>query len=109
MIGQPPSFDQLIGSLGTRNFFGQYWQRRPLCLDLYKSLFDRILAEIGPLDVSLLAKRARQGVQAWISGADISHSVFEADASTAGDFHRVGATLYFVDVALPGLTEAIAD
>src|ERR1700722_18278409 len=101
------SFAQLIRPVGRGLFFREYWQRQPLSLDLDKYAFVRVLADLGPLEIVSMAKKARQGVQAWISGDHISHSVFEADATTVSDFHRVGATLYFVDVAVPNITDQI--
>jgi ribosomal protein L16 Arg81 hydroxylase len=103
------SFEQLIRPVGCRAFFKRYWQRRSLSVHLEEGVFARILAEVGPLDIVAMAKAARRGVQAWISGPHILHSVFEADANNVGEFGRVGATLYFVDVPLPGITEQIAD
>jgi ribosomal protein L16 Arg81 hydroxylase len=103
------SFDQLIRSVGCRAFFTQYWQRRSLSVDLDKATFARVLADVGPLEIVSIAKKAREGVQAWISGPDILHSVFDADATTVSDFHKVGATLYFVDVPLPNITDRVAD
>jgi ribosomal protein L16 Arg81 hydroxylase len=103
------SFEQLIRTVGCRDFFESYWQRRSLSLALDKGTFSRILAEIGPLDITSMAKNAREGVQAWISSPHMLHSVFEADVATIGDFHRINANLYFVNVPLPGITDVIAD
>lgn len=103
------SFDRLFPAVGSRGFFQDYWQRRSLSENLEKSTLSRILAEVGDLEIVSIAKIARKGVQAWISGPHIAHSVFEADAVTVGDFHRVGASLYFVDVPVPTITDAIAD
>jgi ribosomal protein L16 Arg81 hydroxylase len=103
------SFAQLIQSIGSRDFFGRYWQQQPLSVVLDEITFERVRAEVGPLDIVSKAKAARQGVQAWVSSPHMVHSVFEADATNVADFHRVGATLYFVDVPLPSITDRIAD
>jgi ribosomal protein L16 Arg81 hydroxylase len=103
------SFDELVRSVGCQSFFRNYWQRRSLAMGLDDDIFARILTEVGPLDAIAKARTARRGVQAWISGPHVLHSVFEADAATIADFHRIGATLYFVDVPVPELTQMIAD
>jgi ribosomal protein L16 Arg81 hydroxylase len=64
---------------------------------------------IGPLDPARLAGAARGGAQAWLANAFVSHSVFPLDASNAVKFRDIGATLYFVDVPLPALTNQLAD
>jgi ribosomal protein L16 Arg81 hydroxylase len=103
------SFEQLIRTVGCRDFFRTYWQRRSLSLELDKGAFSRILAEVGPLDIFSMAKSAQEGVQAWISSPHMLHSVFDIDVATVNDFHRINANLYFVGVPLPGITNVVAD
>jgi ribosomal protein L16 Arg81 hydroxylase len=64
---------------------------------------------VGPLDPARLAGAAREGTQAWLANDFVAHSVFPVDPTNAAQFHDIGATLYFVNVPLPALTESLAD
>jgi hypothetical protein len=52
---------------------------------------------------------AREGAQAWLANDFVAHSVFPINPSNAAQFQDIGATLYFVNVPLPALTDSLAD
>jgi hypothetical protein len=68
-----------------------------------------IRTTVGPLDPARLAGAAREGAQAWLANDFVAHSVFPVDPSNAVQFQDIGATLYFVNVPLPVLTDSLAD
>jgi ribosomal protein L16 Arg81 hydroxylase len=100
---------RLFGRLGADGFFRDHWQRRMLSLELDADIFSAIGEMIGELTIAHLARSARSGTQAWIATEHIAHSVITVDPAGAEDFFKIGATLYFLDVPLPGLTSALAD
>jgi ribosomal protein L16 Arg81 hydroxylase len=64
---------------------------------------------VGPLDPARLAGAAREGAQAWLANEFVAHSVFPIGPQNAVQFQDIGATLYFVNVPLPALTDNLAD
>lgn len=104
----PPSLRQLLAPTGVERFFGEYWQRRVLALQLDAGVFAQILSEVGPLDITRLAGLAQEGTQAWIANDFVAHSVVPVDASNAATFFDIGATLYFRNVRMDRLTQSLA-
>jgi len=100
---------RLLAPIGAERFFAEYWQTRMALLPLAADDLAFILQTIGPLDPARLAGAAREGSQAWLANAFVAHSVFPVDPTNAAQFQAIGATLYFVNVPLPALTNALAD
>jgi ribosomal protein L16 Arg81 hydroxylase len=100
---------RLLSGVGVEQFFADYWQRRAVTLQLAAEDFARLRDEIGPLDIVRFAQTAREGTRAWIANDYVAHSVVPVDASNASQFFEIGATLYFLNVPLPRLTDAFAD
>jgi ribosomal protein L16 Arg81 hydroxylase len=100
---------RLLSSLGAERFFAEHWQTRMALLSLAADDLAFIRKTIGPLDPARLAGMAREGAQAWLANDFVAHSVFPVDPANATQFHDIGATLYFVNVPLPVLTDGVAD
>jgi ribosomal protein L16 Arg81 hydroxylase len=100
---------RLLSPIGAERFFAEHWQTRMALLPLAADDVAFIRKTIGPLDPARLAGEAREGAQAWLANEFVAHSVFPVDPSNAVQFHDIGATLYFVNVPLPVLTESLAD
>lgn len=64
---------------------------------------------VGPLDPARLAGAAREGAQAWLANEFVAHSVFPINPTNAAQFQDIGATLYFINVPVPALTDSLAD
>jgi ribosomal protein L16 Arg81 hydroxylase len=104
----PLDLEQALASFGVERFFRDHWQRRMLALEMGAADLHRIKTEIGPLDISRLAGLARGGTQAWIASEHVAHSMIPVDAGNAAQFFALGATIYFLNVPLPRLTEGVA-
>jgi ribosomal protein L16 Arg81 hydroxylase len=100
---------RLLSPIGAERFFADHWQTRMALLPLAADDLAFIRGAIGPLDPARLAGLAREGSQAWLANDFVAHSVFPIDPSNALSFQDAGATLYFVNVPLPALTESVAD
>lgn len=100
---------RLLSPIGAERFFAEHWQRRMVLLPLAADDLDLIRGTIGTLDPARLAGAAREGAQAWLANQFVAHSVFPIDSRNAAQFHDVGATLYFINVPLPALTDGLAD
>jgi ribosomal protein L16 Arg81 hydroxylase len=100
---------RLLSPVGVELFFAEHWQRRMALLPLAAEDLAFIRETIGPLDPVRLAGAAREGAQAWLANDFVAHSVFPVDPSNAALFQDIGATLYFVNVPLPALTDSLAD
>jgi ribosomal protein L16 Arg81 hydroxylase len=100
---------QLLSAVGVEQFFAEHWQTRMALLPLAADDLAFIRKTIGPLDPARLAGAAREGTQAWLANDFVAHSVFPVDPTNAAQFHDIGATLYFVNVPLPALTDSLAD
>jgi ribosomal protein L16 Arg81 hydroxylase len=100
---------RLLSPIGAERFFAEHWQTRMALLPLAADDLAFIRETIGPLDPARLAGEAREGSQAWLANEFVAHSVFPVDASNAAQFQDIGATLYFVNVPLPALTNSLAD
>jgi ribosomal protein L16 Arg81 hydroxylase len=100
---------ELLAPLGLDHFLERYWQREPLLLQLAPHTFENILEPLGPLEIPRMAELATQGSQAWLNNRYVAHSVFPVGPSDARDFHQAGATLYFLNIPMPALTNGIAD
>jgi len=100
---------RLLAPIGAERFFAEHWQTRMALLPLAAEDLAFIRDTIGPLDPARLAGLAREGSQAWLANAFVAHSVFPINATNATQFQAIGATLYFVNVPLPALTDALAD
>src|SRR5437763_8425756 len=100
---------RLLSPIGAERFFAEPWQSRMALLPLAADDLAFIRATIGPLDPARLAGAAREGAQAWLANDFVAHSVFPFDARNAAQFQDIGATLYFVNVPLPALTDSLAD
>jgi len=100
---------RLLSPIGVERFFAQHWQTRMALLPLAEDDLAFVRRTIGPLDPARLAGLAREEAQAWLANDFVAHSVFPVDPSNAMKFHQAGATLYFVNVPLPALTESVAD
>ena len=100
---------RLLAPIGAERFFAEYWQTRMALLPLAADDLTFIRETIGPLDPARLAGAAREGSQAWLANEFVAHSVFPMDPTNAAQFQAIGATLYFVNVPLPALTNALAD
>ena len=100
---------RLLAPIGAERFFAEYWQSRMALLPLAADDLAFIRKTIGPLDPARLAGVVREGAQAWLANDFVAHSVFPVDPTNAAQFHDIGATLYFVNVPLPALTDSLAD
>ena len=100
---------RLLSPVGAERFFAEHWQTRMALLPLAADDLAFIRRIVGPLDPARLAGAAREGSQAWLANEFVAHSVFPVDASNASQFHDIGATLYFINVPLPALTDSLAD
>ena len=100
---------RLLSPMGAERFFAEHWQSRMALLPLAEDDLAFIAATIGPLDPARLAGAAREGAQAWLANDFVAHSVFPIGPQNAVQFQDIGATLYFVNVPLPGLTDSVAD
>jgi 50S ribosomal protein L16 3-hydroxylase len=100
---------RLLASIGAERFFAEHWQARMALLPLAAEDLAFIRNTIGPLDPARLAGLAREGSQAWLANAFVAHSVFPINPTNAAQFQDIGATLYFVNVPVPALTDSLAD
>jgi ribosomal protein L16 Arg81 hydroxylase len=100
---------RLLAPIGVERFFAEHWQSRMALLPLPADDLAFVRQTIGPLEPARLAGLAREGAQAWIANEFVAHSVFPVDAGNAAKFQAAGATLYFINVPLPALTECLAD
>ena len=100
---------RLLAPIGAERFFAEHWQSRMALLPLAADDLAFVRQAIGPLDPARLAGLAREGAQAWLANEFVAHSVFPADPANAAKFHDAGATLYFINVPLPALTDGVAD
>jgi ribosomal protein L16 Arg81 hydroxylase len=100
---------RLLSPIGAERFFAEHWQARMALLPLAAEDLSFIRKTIGDLNPARLAGAAREGAQAWLANEFVAHSVFPINPSNAAQFQAVGATLYFINVPLPALTEALAD
>ncbi len=100
---------RLLAPIGAERFFAEHWQTRMVMLPLAADDLASVRDTIGPLDPARLAGLAREGSQAWLANEFVTHSVFPINPTNAGQFQAIGATLYFVNVPLPALTDALAD
>jgi len=100
---------RLLAPVGVERFFAEHWQTRMALLPLAADDLAFIRKTVGTLDPARLAGEAREGTQAWLANEFVAHSVFPVDPSNAVQFQDIGATLYFVNVPLPALTESLAD
>jgi ribosomal protein L16 Arg81 hydroxylase len=100
---------RLLAPIGAERFFAEHWQTRMALLPLAADDLAFVRHTIGPLDPARLAGLAREGSQAWLANQFVAHSVFPINPTNAAQFHDIGATLYFVNVPLPALTDPLAD
>jgi ribosomal protein L16 Arg81 hydroxylase len=100
---------RLLAPIGAERFFAEHWQTRMALMPLAADDLAFIRKTVGPLDPARLAGAAREGAQAWLANDFVAHSVFPVDPANAVRFHGIGATLYFVNVPLPALTDSLAD
>jgi ribosomal protein L16 Arg81 hydroxylase len=100
---------RLLSPIGAERFFVEHWQARMALLPLPAPDLEFVRQAIGPLDPTRLAGAAREGAQAWLANDFVAHSVFPVDPSNATQFHDIGATLYFINVPVPALTDSLAD
>ena len=100
---------RLLSPIGVERFFAEHWQARMALLPLAAEDLAFIRETVGPLDPARLAGAAREGAQAWLANEFVAHSVFLINPSNAVKFQDIGATLYFVNVPLPALTDSLAD
>ena len=101
--------NQVLAPLGVNRFFADYWQKKVFQLELDTASFTRVRDAIGPLDISRLAGAAKGGTQAWLAGEHLAHSVIPVTPANAAGFFAAGATLYFLNVPLPSVTDGVAD
>jgi ribosomal protein L16 Arg81 hydroxylase len=100
---------RLLSPVGAERFFAEHWQARMALLPLAEDDLAFIRNTVGPLDPARLAGAAREGAQAWLANDFVAHSIFPINPQNAAQFQDIGATLYFVNVPVPALTEALAD
>jgi ribosomal protein L16 Arg81 hydroxylase len=100
---------RLLSPVGVERFFAEHWQTRMALLPLVADDLAFIRDAVGPLDPARLAGLAREGTQAWLANEFVAHSVFPVTPANAAQFHDIGATLYFINVPVPALTDALAD
>ena len=100
---------RLLSPIGAERFFAEHWQTRMALLPLAADDLAFVRQTVGPLDPARFAGIVREGAQAWLANEFVAHSVFPVDPSNAVKFQDIGATLYFVNVPLPALTDSLAD
>ena len=100
---------RLLSPVGAERFFAEHWQSRMALLPLAVDDLAFIRQVIGPLDPARLAGAAREGAQAWLANEFVAHSVFPIAPTNAAQLRDTGATLYFVSVPAPALTDSLAD
>lgn len=100
---------RLLSPVGAERFFAEHWQTRMALLPMAADDLAFIRQTVGPLDPARLAGAAREGAQAWLANDFVAHSVFPVDPSNVAQFQDIGATLYFVNVPVPALTDGLAD
>lgn len=100
---------RILSPIGAERFFSHHWQARMALLPLGEDDLAFVRQTIGPLDPARLAGLAREEAQAWLANDFVAHSVFPVNSDNAMQFHQAGATLYFINVPLPALTESVAD
>ena len=100
---------RLLSPIGAERFFAEHWQSRMALLPLAVDDLAFIRQAIGPLDPARLAGAAREGAQAWLANEFVAHSVFPIAPTNAAQLRDTGATLYFVSVPAPALTDSLAD
>lgn len=103
------NFDALFADIGADRFFADVWGKHPARFELRSIDFAQICSLTGPLEIERLAGLARDGAQAWLSNDYVAHSVFPVTPTTARQYFEIGATLYFLNVPIPALTDAVAD
>jgi ribosomal protein L16 Arg81 hydroxylase len=100
---------RLLSSMGAERFFAEHWQTRMALLPLAADDLAFVRQTVGPLDPARLAAAAREGAQAWLANEFVAHSVFPIAPNNAAQLRDTGATLYFINVPLPALTDSLAD
>ena len=100
---------RLLSPIGAERFFAEHWQARMALMPLAEDDLAFIRNTVGSLDPARLAGAAREGAQAWLANDFVAHSIFPINPQNAAQFQDIGATLYFVNVPVPALTEALAD
>ncbi len=100
---------RLLLPIGAEQFFAEHWQRRMALMQLAAADMDFVRHIVGPLDPGRLAGMAREGAQAWLANEFVAHSVFPIAPDNAAQLRDTGATLYFINLPLPELTESLAD
>jgi ribosomal protein L16 Arg81 hydroxylase len=100
---------RLLSPIGAERFFAEHWQTRMALLPLAADDLVFVRETVGPLDPTRLAGAAREGAQAWLANDFVAHSIFPISPQNAAQFQGIGATLYFINVPLPALTDALAD
>ena len=100
---------RLLSPIGAERFFAEHWQARMTLLPLAEDDLAFIRETVGPLDPARLAGAAREGAQAWLANEFVAHSTFPISPQNAAQFQDIGATLYFINVPLPALTDSLAD
>jgi ribosomal protein L16 Arg81 hydroxylase len=100
---------RLLSPIGAERFFAEHWQARMALLPLAADDLAFIRETVGSLDPARLAGAAREGAQAWLANEFVAHSIFPLNPQNAVQFQDIGATLYFVNVPLPALTDSLAD
>jgi ribosomal protein L16 Arg81 hydroxylase len=108
-VTELPNLREMLGDIDVEHFFADYWQQQTLTTALRTEDFERILAEIGPLEIARFCGTAREGARAWLANEFVAHSVIPVDAANAQKLFDIGATLYFIDVPLERLTNSVAD
>jgi ribosomal protein L16 Arg81 hydroxylase len=100
---------RLLSPIGAERFFAEHWQARMTLLPLAGDDLAFIRETVGPLDPARLAGAAQEGAQAWLANEFVAHSIFPISPQNAAQFQEIGATLYFINVPLPALTDSLAD
>jgi ribosomal protein L16 Arg81 hydroxylase len=100
---------RLLSPIGAERFFAEHWQSRMALLPLAVEALAFIRESVGPLDPARLAGMAREGAQAWLANEFVAHSVFPIAPTNAAQLRDTGATLYFINLPLPALTDSLAD
>ena len=103
------NIDVFLDAIGTEQFFSDIWGKRPAIFTLEPNEQSYVNETVGPLEIERLASLASEGSQAWLATEYIGHSVIPVDSTTARQYFDVGATLYFLNIPLPALTDKIAD
>jgi len=93
----------------AERFFAENWGRRMTLLPLSVEDLAFVREAVGPLDPGRLAGMAREGAQAWLANDFVAHSVFPIAPDNAAQLRDTGATLYFVNLPIPSLTDSLAD